>query len=99
MCRMPLAGDLLMKRREFIFLVVGVAPALSAAHAQAKAARVGFLALDPDGEAAQFTEALREVGYVEGRNLSFEHRSADGDPARLAALADELVRAKPDVLV
>ena len=89
-----------MKRRDFICLVFGAAPWLSAARAQSKTYRVAFLALEPgDDEAAQISERLRELGYVEGKNLSFEYRSADGDPARLAALADELVRAKPDVLV
>jgi putative ABC transport system substrate-binding protein len=88
-----------MKRRDFIFLVIGAAAGPSVTRAQSKAYRVAFLGLDPGDEAAQFTEALRELGYVEGGNLSFEHRSADGNPARLAVLADELVLAKPDVLV
>jgi len=42
---------------------------------------------------------LRELGYVEGKNIAFELRSAEEKPERLAALADELVRLKVDVIV
>ena len=42
---------------------------------------------------------LRALGYVEGKNIAFEYRSAEGEPTRLPALADELVRLKVDVLV
>ncbi len=46
-----------------------------------------------------FAEALGERGYVEGRNLTFEYRSADGGNERFAALAGELVRLGVDVIV
>jgi putative ABC transport system substrate-binding protein len=89
-----------MKRREFIGLVVGAAGAWPlSAHAQSKTYRVGLLTLDSGEDASQFTRPLRDLGYVEGKNLNFEHRSAGGDPGRLAAMAEELVQAKPDVLV
>jgi putative ABC transport system substrate-binding protein len=39
------------------------------------------------------------MGYVEGRNITYELRAADGDLSRLQALARELVAAKPDVLI
>jgi len=42
---------------------------------------------------------LREAGYVEGRNLIIDYRSADGHPERFPELAADLVRAKPDVIV
>jgi putative ABC transport system substrate-binding protein len=42
---------------------------------------------------------LRELGYVEGKNISFELRSAEEKPERLAALADDLVRLKVDVII
>jgi putative ABC transport system substrate-binding protein len=42
---------------------------------------------------------LRDLGYIEGKNLVFEYRSAEGKLDRLPALADELVRLKVDVLV
>ena len=46
-----------------------------------------------------FRRELRELGYVEGKNIAFEYRSADNKLDRLPALADELVRLKVDVLV
>lgn len=42
---------------------------------------------------------LRELGYVEGKNLIFENRYAEEKPERLAGLADELVRLKVDVII
>jgi putative ABC transport system substrate-binding protein len=42
---------------------------------------------------------LRELGYIEGKNIAFELRSAEEKPERLPALADELVRLKVDVIV
>jgi putative ABC transport system substrate-binding protein len=45
-----------------------------------------------------FRDGLKELGYVEGRNLTFEVRAAQGDPARLPALAAELVSRSPDLL-
>jgi putative ABC transport system substrate-binding protein len=45
-----------------------------------------------------FLAALREQGYVVGRNLVYESRYANGEPARLPGLVDELIALKPDVL-
>jgi putative ABC transport system substrate-binding protein len=42
---------------------------------------------------------LRELGYIEGKNISFELRSAEEKPERLPALADELVRLKVDLII
>ena len=44
-------------------------------------------------------DGLRELGYVEGRNLALEYRSSDGRPERLPDAAAELVRLAPDVIV
>ena len=89
-----------MKRREFIGLIVGTVGAWPfSAQAQSKTYRVALLTLDRGEAASQLIVPLRDLGYVEGKNLNFEHRSADGDPGRLAAMAEELVQAKPDVLV
>lgn len=44
-------------------------------------------------------ERLNELGYADGRNLTFEYRSAEGDANRLAQLAAQAVQAKPDVLI
>ena len=89
-----------MRRREFIGWLGGAATAWPLmARAQAKTYRVALLTLEAGESAAQLIGPLRDLGYVEGKNLVFEHRSAEGDPGRLAALAEELVQSKPDVLV
>jgi putative ABC transport system substrate-binding protein len=51
------------------------------------------------GRHEAFLKALRDLGYVEGRNLTLEERYADGKTERLPALADELVAAKVDMIV
>src|SRR5688572_4111858 len=80
-----------------------VASAFSAGAEQAqKAYRISFLALGP-GEDVTLMKALKErlheLGYIEGKNLIFEYRSAEGRQERLAELATELARARPDVLI
>lgn len=69
----------------------------------AKRARIGYLSsLSATGGAAQFEAAkrgLRDLGYVEGRTVTIEARWADGDYARLPALARELVQLKPDLII
>ena len=66
-----------------------------------KVPRIGFLS--PGGAMSSPTDAfrqgLRDLGYVEGQNLVMDYRWADGDLARLPALAAELVRLRVDVLV
>src|SRR4051812_3635820 len=89
-----------MRRRDFISLLggaVGAWPLM--AGAQSRLYRVALLTLEAGEGSSQLIGALRELGYVEGRNLAFEHRSAEGDPGRLAMLSGELVQSKPDVLV
>src|SRR5262249_28155667 len=68
-----------------------------------KVYRVGYLIL-PTAEAGShireaFSRKLRELGWVEGRNLIIESLSADGNVARMPDLAAELVRRKVDVIV
>ena len=46
-----------------------------------------------------YKKALRALGYIEGKNIAFEYRSAEGEPRRFPALADELVRLKVDLIV
>jgi putative ABC transport system substrate-binding protein len=95
-----------MQRRDFITLLSGAAVAWPlGAHAQASSGRplVVILSPQPSTTAAPNLDALRrglsELGYVEGRNIWLEIRYADGAPARLPALAKELVARKPDVIV
>ena len=88
-----------------IILVVGFAAEPLAAQGQqlAKMHRIGFLALSvcptPPYANDRFRQVLREVGYVEGRNVVIECRGAAGQIDRLSDLAAELVRRKVDVLV
>jgi putative ABC transport system substrate-binding protein len=79
-----------------------VAPLAAKAQPAAKVARIGYLA----GSLAAFPQlreafiqGLRDLGYVEGRNLVIEYRSPEGKPERLPALAAELVALKVDVIV
>ena len=68
-----------------------------------KIPRIGFLvANNPSAVAARieaFREGLRQLGYVEGKNIVIEWRSAEGKPDRLPALVAELVRLKVDIIV
>ena len=68
---------------------------------QAKIARIGVLVFGtPETDAFPvIRRGLAALGYVEGRNIVFEHRYAEGRPERLPDLASDLVRAKPDVIV
>jgi putative ABC transport system substrate-binding protein len=94
-----------MNRRETLFALValGAVPVTSFAQ-HGKVWRVGFLAprrvgpLDADPYGG-FPRGMRELGYVEGKNLVIDWRSAEGDSGRLPALAAELVRLKADVIV
>jgi putative tryptophan/tyrosine transport system substrate-binding protein len=74
----------------------------SRAAAQERVARVGWLTLQSAGRyeeltARGFVTGLREAGFVEGKNLEFVKRSADGDLRRLGPLAKEIAAAKVDV--
>jgi putative tryptophan/tyrosine transport system substrate-binding protein len=92
-----------MKRREFITLLGGGAAWPLAARAQqpAKVARIGHLDLGPASARASRVEALRvglrDLGYVEGKNIVIEFRWADGIQ-QLPELAAEMVRMNVDVI-
>jgi ABC transporter substrate binding protein len=70
------------------------------ARAQSRLHRVGLLF--PAGETPglpRFSAALRELGYVDGRNVGYDVRAAGADIARLPELAREVVAGRPDVIV
>jgi len=87
-------------------VAIGVAFAMCGAVAQAqqqaKAPKIGFLGARPAASSTgleRLRKELRALGYVEGKNIAFESRYAEGKLDRLPDLADELVRLKVDVLV
>jgi putative ABC transport system substrate-binding protein len=95
-----------MDRRTFIARVAaGLLGAPLAARAQqgGKVYRIGILETIPAARNAANLDALRkglrDLGYVEGRNLVIEYRSADGRAERFPDLASELVRLKVDLIV
>ena len=93
-----------MRRREFIKIVAASAAAwpLGAHAQQSKVARIGALYIgtaDAESFKKELREGLRELGYIEGQNIVFEFRSAEGKLDRLPELAAELVRLKVDVIV
>ena len=73
------------------------------AQQQAKLSKIGWLDSGPTVRGTRlgklFLRRLREFGYVEGKNITIEYRSADDKLDRLTALAGELVRRNIDVLV
>src|SRR6266480_4190777 len=95
-----------MRRREFITLLGGAAvawPIGARAQQVEKIYRIGILEPIPAARNAANLDALRKglrnLGYVEGRNLVIEYRSADGRAERFPDLASELVRLKVDLIV
>ena len=95
-------------RRTFIALLAGgmlAAPLAARAQQTEKNHRIGILGnvpLSDPGSArlwGEFTQGLRDLGYVEGRNITIEYRSSDGKYERLPGLAADLVRLNVDVIV
>src|SRR3990172_6889015 len=89
-------------RRHSVLLVVVLLYAASSAWAQgAKIFKIGILtdAMVPWHSTTEgFRDGLRELGYVDGKNVIFELRATQGDMTRVTRLAAELVQQKPDLL-
>jgi putative ABC transport system substrate-binding protein len=86
-----------MNRRTFITLLSGAATAWPlAARAQQKLPTIGFLGTTTASAwgpwSAAFVQRLRELGWIEGRNLAIEYRWADARSERFAEIAAEFVR-------
>lgn len=77
--------------------------AIASAQVPAKRPLIGWLSSATQeysaSKAAVFLQAMRDLGYVEGKSFDIVYRSSDGYPDRLSALAEELVQLKPDVIL
>jgi putative ABC transport system substrate-binding protein len=94
-----------MNVRTIAAAAIAIVVTLGAASPQlpANVHRIGYLTISPRAAQAHLIDAfergLSEHGYTVGRDLLIEYRFADGKPERLQGLADELVRAKVEVIV
>ena len=95
-----------MRRRAFITLLAGTAVLPVSAFGQqrpANAARIGILTRKTDAsvtnQISAFRQGLQDLGWIEGKNVTIEHRDAGGEVSRLAPLAAELVARNVDVIV
>jgi putative ABC transport system substrate-binding protein len=95
-----------MRRRDFLTLLGGAVAAASLAAAAQEARKVPHIGFLGNSTAtleanllAPFREALRDLGYVEGRNIVIEYRWAEGNYERFPSLITELIALKVDVIV
>jgi putative tryptophan/tyrosine transport system substrate-binding protein len=94
-----------MRRREFISLVGGAAaswPLAIRAQQPGNLPTIGMLGTDASAWSAwtaAFVERLRNLGWIEGRTVAIEYRWDEGHPERDAAIANEFVRLKVEVIV
>jgi putative ABC transport system substrate-binding protein len=94
-----------MRRRKFITLLGGAAvawPLTAGAQQTAKLPTIGYLGgggpISQRAWVDAFAQRLRELGWVEGRNVAIEYRWGEGRPERYAEIAAEFVRLKVDVI-
>jgi putative ABC transport system substrate-binding protein len=93
-----------MRRRNVLGLLAGTValPAPAIAQGSSRTPKIGILMLgapDPSAFLQEFNRALRDLDYVDGRNVAVEARNANGSQARLSSLAGELAALKVDVIV
>jgi putative tryptophan/tyrosine transport system substrate-binding protein len=98
----------MMRRREFITLLGGAAVAWPVAARAQQSERVRHISLllgiaenDPEARSRvkAFQQGLRDLGWVEGRNIRIDYRFAASDPSRIKEYVEELIRLTPDVIV
>ena len=92
-----------MKRRDLLLLalltLLFCAGPAALSQAAEKVYRVGVLAPQGTHAIESFKARLRELGWIEGRNIRFDYRSAEGDDTRQPALAAELVALPVDLIL
>ena len=96
----------MMRRRKFITLIGGAAatwPLAARAQQPGKLPTIGFLGQSTRSATSEWTNAfvqrLRELGWIDGRNVAIEYRWGEGSNERFAQIAAEFVRLKVDVIV
>src|SRR5437867_691712 len=99
-CAMKKAGVLSIP---FVVVLLAVA-VLAEAQPQAKVPRIGYVSgtgdrSNPGPYVEALRQGLRDLGYIEGKNIVIEYRGAEGKPDRVPSLVAELVQLKVDVLV
>jgi ABC-type uncharacterized transport system substrate-binding protein len=91
-----------MRRREFFSLLGGIAAAIPSGVRAQQAPLIGYLATIPlsqhEGLIAAFRRGMEQAGFVDGRNVRMEYRTADGRTERLPMLAAELAGHKVNLL-
>ena len=89
-----------MKRREFVSLLGGAAAWPVAAYAQSdRVRRIGLMANSAKQPIGRFQTKLRELGYVEGKNLVIEYRFSEGHDELYGSFASELVAIPVELIV
>ena len=93
-----------MKRRAFISLLGGAAtwPLAAGAQQAGKTPRVGYIrAGTPNNDQVreEFVRGMRDLGYIEGHNITYELRHYGDDVESIPSLINDLLRAKVDVIV
>src|SRR5260370_29950031 len=93
-----------MDRRAFIGTLTGgllASPVAAEAQQAGKVYRIGYLSIGsgPSPRTEALRQGLRELGYIEGKNITIEYRFAQNNIDRLRGLATELVGLKVDLIV
>jgi len=95
-------GNPVTDRRSFVCaaaLALAGVPVLAAGQRASALPRVGMLTPGPNATEDAFWDGMRDLGYVDGRTIAVDRRSAEGDPSRLPGLAAELVKGRPELIV
>src|SRR5262249_19222124 len=94
-------GDRMTSRRAFISLLGGAAawPLTASAQQPGKTPRVGYIRALNDLFREEFVRGMRDLGYVEGRNIAYEFRHYGDDVESIPSLIGDLLGAKVDIIV
>jgi putative ABC transport system substrate-binding protein len=90
-----------MERRTFLSVVAGgflAAPLAAEGQQAGTVPRIGYLGISPDIDVELFRQGLRELGRVEGQNITIEYRWTEGKTQRLPKLVAELIELKVDLI-